>query len=611
MEALIGYFAGKEVSGSRVREALEKMRSRGSADEVYLDLKSEQVYKGRDSERVRSDLKSIGSESAISESWLARRQGESSMKNNAIQPIEYNGVWLMMEGEILNKERVISELGKEDYSFSTRSSAEIMVKAADLWSIDELSRKIKGIYTVFIYEASSQVLKVFNDYLGQKPMYYARSGSSFTIASEIKPIIQISEMSAVPDYKRIAQYLEYGLTDNGRHTFFEGVNRLRPGEVLEYDGEKLEKRNYADLGEDERDLKLQEIQNSLEDAFNYRTRGESVGVTLGGLDSAAIAAFLGEEGRYYSSFFPETSFDESESIKVVSDSLGIDVSCVEASSMQSMPDINELVRTLEEPVVTPVAHSYMQIAELASDEEREVVVSGDSADALFSYGLSPMDPVYFLLRRRKYKEAFALYRGLRGFISLGDYKRFFSFLLPPGIRSRIVKRSESNAWTDFEDVPLGKSMGRPDDYKERLSNDLLSGPIQNVIRYGVKAFANSSISFRSAYLDRNLVNTMMGKSTEEILKERVNKYHIKKLYKEELPEFVTSSGKTGFIEDFAELMSSEDWEKFEELIESDRFESRRFIDAEKFRDKYHTGELHINDVYRVWSVEVWMREFID
>jgi asparagine synthase (glutamine-hydrolysing) len=97
------------------------------------------------------------------------------------QPMEYNGIWLIVNGEIWNYPELRKEYEGRGYEFKSNSDSEIILF---LYKEDELKR-LSGMFSFVIYDKDKLVIS--RDWVGKIPLYIHNT-NKYIIASEIKAI---------------------------------------------------------------------------------------------------------------------------------------------------------------------------------------------------------------------------------------------------------------------------------------------------------------------------------------------------------------------------------------------------------------------------------------
>jgi len=97
---------------------------------------------------------------------------------------------LVMGGRVDNWEALRSRLLERGCRLSTRSDAELVLKAYEAWGEDCLAY-IDGDFALALGDGHRRALFCARDRIGAKPFYYHRDGQRLAFASEMKPIVAL------------------------------------------------------------------------------------------------------------------------------------------------------------------------------------------------------------------------------------------------------------------------------------------------------------------------------------------------------------------------------------------------------------------------------------
>lgn len=155
---------------------------------------------------------------------------------NALQPMHSScgRHAIVYNGELYNDNQLREALGREPSSYRTSCDTETLVELLATSGLGAL-RALRGMFAFAWADLTQRRLHVVRDPLGIKPVYWARTGQSVTIASEVGAILSHPEMRIRPDLVGISAYLSTARAELDERTMFEGVCALRPGEVLSFD----------------------------------------------------------------------------------------------------------------------------------------------------------------------------------------------------------------------------------------------------------------------------------------------------------------------------------------------------------------------------------------
>jgi hypothetical protein len=102
----------------------------------------------------------------------------------------------------------------------------------------EMIRHFKGIFSICIFQKSSQNVFVFNDHYGLYPVFVYEDAQTRILCNEYEPIIKLSQFNNQIDKQSVFEYFTAG-SIQGNRTFFKSITNLRPGHFTEITREHL------------------------------------------------------------------------------------------------------------------------------------------------------------------------------------------------------------------------------------------------------------------------------------------------------------------------------------------------------------------------------------
>ncbi len=139
---------------------------------------------------------------------------------------------LIYNGELYNDAAIRRELTQHHrVEFTTDCDTETLLHALIVWDDAALTR-VRGMFAFALYDFVENRLLLARDPLGIKPLYYARVGREFVVASQPGAILAHPDMAVEPDLAVVSAYLSTIRTTLGRRTMFAGVQTVLPGECV-------------------------------------------------------------------------------------------------------------------------------------------------------------------------------------------------------------------------------------------------------------------------------------------------------------------------------------------------------------------------------------------
>ena len=214
-------------------------------------------------------------------------------------------------GEVYNYLDLRSELQAQGRTFTTDSDTEVVLQAFAQWGESAFDR-FNGMFGLAIWDRREQRLTLARDHFGIKPLYVARvphpdgTGEALLFASEITPILESGLYEKKVNERSVYRYLRFRAHEDGTETFFDGIERLAPGQLLTADATGIQRRMFTRLKEELLELAsvqrpydaaaAAEYKRRLVESVRLRLQSEvPVGTSLsGGLDSSAVAVIINQ-----------------------------------------------------------------------------------------------------------------------------------------------------------------------------------------------------------------------------------------------------------------------------------------------------------------------------
>lgn len=303
------------------------------------------------------------------------------------QPIynEDKSVVVVLNGEIYNYQELKEELEKDGHTFVTKTDTEVLVHGYEKWGVD-LPKHLRGMYAFALWDDKKEALYLVRDAWGIKPLYYYQGEDTFLFASEIKAFLDYPTFKKELNRKILLPYLCFNSTPT-KETFFKGVYRLDPGEILIFKKGKIDIQSFFSLQFEEEKMSMEEavtnIKKAMQNSVQYHMIADvEVGSFLSsGIDSSYLVA-LAHPDKTYTIGYKETRYDEAHYAKELTEKLGIHNTSKTITKEEYMEAIPRILYHMDEPLANPSAISLYFLAGMASQDVK-VVLTGEGADELF------------------------------------------------------------------------------------------------------------------------------------------------------------------------------------------------------------------------------------
>jgi asparagine synthase (glutamine-hydrolysing) len=526
-----------------------------------------------------------------------RRLSIIDLSAAADQPLHFDGLHIVYNGEIYNYEEIRSDLISLGHQFETHSDTEVILHAWRQWSENSIGRW-RGMFSIALFDEKSNEIILIRDRAGVKPLHYYWNDGLFLFASELKSLHKHPGFSKQIDTSSLALYLQYGYVPSPR-CIFRDTHKLLPGHILRLNLTDHRKQlvRYWNVYDAYNQPKLNisfseaitETEKILTDSFRYRMVADvPVGVFLsGGYDSASVTALLQtqqtERLRTFTIGTDDKKLNEAPFARTIADHLGTDHTEYTCTAQESLDIIPELPFFYDEPFADSSAIPTILVSRLAR-RSVTVALSADAGDEIFAgynrydyirrYGKkiqaipaplrrslaaamgmissqsipilrnsanfhSRYDKVRNLLSDPSEAE---LLKNLSQVFSIKDVKRLFSEQI--NLPETMVDRSELKA--EFYD-PLSFMMAM--DYQTYMLDDIL-------VKVD-RATMSTSLEGREPFLDQNIIEWAARLPVEYKYHQGQKKYILKQIVHKYVPQKLMDRPKMGFAIPVQDWLSQE------------------------------------------------------
>ena len=166
----------------------------------------------------------------------------------AKQPMVYENLVIILNGEIYNFKSIQKELIDLGYSFKSRSDTEVVLKAFHAWGLTCVN-KFKGMFAFAIYDRNLKKVFLCRDRVGIKPLYYYIDENQFIFGSELKVFFNTVTFHAEIDLSSLKTFINYGYVTHP-YTILSNVFKAEVGSWVVFDSTSfsLETFKYWDYG---------------------------------------------------------------------------------------------------------------------------------------------------------------------------------------------------------------------------------------------------------------------------------------------------------------------------------------------------------------------------
>lgn len=330
-----------------------------------------------------------------------RRLSVLDLSPKGNQPMKFDNLIIVYNGEVYNFKEIKKELEKYGYSFDSDSDTEVILKAFHRWGFDCVN-KFRGMWAFAIWDKKNKKLILCRDRIGVKPLFWYYKNGLFMFSSELKSFHKHPDFNKELNLMALSLYLQYGYITSP-YCIFKYTYKLEPGHflIINKNGE-IKKEQYWDVKKyflqgikekhkwfkkSENEI-AEELEEILTESFKLRMVSDvPVGIFLsGGIDSSLVTALLQKEYttplKTFTIGFYEKEYNEAHWAKKVAEYLGTEHTELYCTPKEAFEIIPKLPDIYDEPFGDSSGIPTRLVSELAKTKVK-VSLSADGGDEQF------------------------------------------------------------------------------------------------------------------------------------------------------------------------------------------------------------------------------------
>lgn len=550
-----------------------------------------------------------------------RRLSIIDLSESGSQPMSFDTLKIIFNGEVYNYKEVQKELEVEGYSFVSTSDTEVVLKAYHKWGAKAVDRFI-GMFACVIYDTQKEEVFFLRDRAGVKPFYYYQKNGTILFGSELKSFHSHPRFEKKLNYDALGWYFKGGYIPVP-DTIYQNCYKLPQGHWgkvnlktqdihIEKYWDVVDHFNKGTISISDAEL-LEETESLLKSAFNYRMVADvPVGMFLsGGYDSTAVTALLQsdrtEKIKTFTIGFEEEGFNEAPEAKKIAEHIGTEhheYYCTAKDALEILPKLPEIY---DEPFGDSSAIPTTLVSQFAKQHVK-VSLSADGGDELMGgygkyFGYNNNNYKLLGLPKALRKTAGALSRPVLDAINNPNYQGKIEalqalldsdgegqFKIEPRIFGRksidhlltgsyILKNSY---FDDFK--KLGKNV---DSFNSMLAVDYKTYMIDDILTKVDRATMSVSLEGREPLLDHRIAEFLARVPSQQKLMGGKPKGLLRKIVHQYVPQELLDRPKKGFGVPLVHWFHKELKDYFNEYLNSTRIK-----EAGLFQPKYVEGLLN-------------------
>jgi asparagine synthase (glutamine-hydrolysing) len=546
-----------------------------------------------------------------------RRLSIMDVSSNGNQPMysDDKSVVIILNGEIYNFKEIRKDLISLGHKFYSDSDTEVVIKAYQQWGLDAVDKFI-GMFAFALYDFKKQMIYLFRDRAGVKPLNYFYKNDCLLFASELKSIYTYPNFEKDINETAVTLFFKYGYI-RAPHTIFKNTYKVQPGHYVKIDIARKEvtTHKYWDVLDyyNKPKLKLSEqeamdeVEKLFTSAFQYRMVSDvPVGVFLsGGYDSSVVSAILQRNNtqkiKTFTIGFHEKEWDEAPYAKQIAAHLGTDhheYYCTTKEAQDIFPSLPDIY---DEPFGDSSSIPTTLVSQFAR-KQVTVSLSADGGDEIFA-GYKKYDHLVKIDRyiRKSPKilldtgKAFAnasisLFPSLKRIHKFERVTELLNTYQEGGI-SDIYNRHFTNKDL-YKLIPgyndkigllddIGRVNGENDIVNKFLAHDYRTYMVDCILTKVDRATMSVALEGREPLLDHRIVEFVSQLPSGIKYKNGQSKYILKKLVHKYIPKEIMDRPKAGFSFPLHEWLTGDLKDHLFYFINEKQFSKHNFISTPK------------------------------
>ena len=303
---------------------------------------------------------------------------------------------MVADGQVFNRAELVKWLEGRGHKVRDEQPCEVLLHlfeegGAEAW------RRVDGQFAVAIWDRTNKTLTLGRDFLGVRALYYHNAGQKVVFASEIKALIQHSQVPNKMDEVAASHYLTF-LNVPGPRTLFAGISKLAPGSVAVcLPSGKVEVTRFWDLLDNpvpernDESFYVDHVKQLHDRAVRDRMPdGPLAALVSGGNDSSANAALMARYAKGPLHTFTvgladvegQERYNDLIYAKQVADLIGSQHHELLLSTDEFLQTIPVTVAAMDDMVSEPSSIFLYHALRLAKDTGAKTVVTGEANDEL-------------------------------------------------------------------------------------------------------------------------------------------------------------------------------------------------------------------------------------
>jgi len=583
-----------------------------------------------------------------------RRLSIIDLSAAANQPMHYNGLHLIFNGEIYNYSEIRDQLIQLGHQFTTHSDTEVILHSWEQWK-ENCVDHWRGMFAIVMYDERNQELICIRDRAGVKPFHYYWKDGLFIFGSELKSFHQHSGFRKEINPDAVASFLQYGCISHP-HTIFRNTYKLPPGHLLRLDlkTQKITTKQYWNVYDYYNKPKLSigledaitETEKILAESFQYRMVADvPVGVFLsGGYDSSCVTALLqqnsSEKIKTFTIGTTDKKLDEAPFAREIANHLGTDHTEYYCTPKEALDIIPQLPFFYDEPFADSSAIPTILVSRLAR-KKVTVALSADAGDEIFAgynrydyisrYGKklraipAPLrkmaagamekvssEHIPFLRKQYNFHSRYDKLKNLLNDPSPSELLKNLSQVFNTKDIAALFKNQVKELSSSYNSRELLDEFYDPLSYM--MAVDYQTYMVDDILQKVDRATMSVSLEGREPFLDQKIIEWAAQLPSDYKYHEGQKKYILKRIVHKYIPREMMERPKMGFGIPVESWLANELKDLVKENLSKERLEKHGLFKTEevqKILDEFYSGrtEKHLK-IWYLLMFQMWYQQWM-
>ena len=533
---------------------------------------------------------------------------------------------IVFNGEIYNYAEIKPSLS--DYPFRTHGDTEVILAGYIKWGPGCLYR-LRGMFTIVIWDKQERELFIARDRLGVKPLYYYHDENRFVFASEIRAILSIGNINRKIDHTALTEYFRYQSV-GFPFSPVEGIRQIEAGTWMHIKNGEIELNKYWDPTVKNYDFEFtdkKEVEQKVKELMLQSVKRRlvsdvPVGAFLsGGIDSSAVVGLMVEAGdaspNTFNISFDESEYDESKYASIIAKKFNTRHTRIRMQPEVMLDELTNALDAMDSPSGDGI--NTFVVSKAIHREGIRVALSGVGGDELFvGY---PIFNHYISLQKKNWlwKTPKSLRNGLSGFLGKGEKKdrirQFLSVaspaientypilrqLLSPAVLKELTLLKESDQNTLAQQLNSKScALAKLPFYSQVTAAEYMGYTQQTLLKDTDQMSMAHSLEIREPFFDQDLVEFVMSVPDHYKVPLYPKSLLVESL-KPLLPDEIVHRKKQGFLFPWNEWMKK-DLRQFCD-VHINQMAQRDFIQGDRLK---YTWKLFLSGDKNIRWQEMWL-----